>query len=950
LLDISHNHFWGEIPLAITKLVKLNTGAGAYTDIGHNHLTSKNTTVRAFLSKKDPDWEKTQTPINPAPVIQGLNPPSVLTGHPDLILQVRGRSMMNGAVVYWDGIEMPTTYVNNWTLEIVVPAAFMETEGEAVLTAKNPWPTLGPGAGYKFYISDLFPADGSTVLTRRPLFRWPATEGAERYQLQLSTAGNFSTLLMTVTSPTNELTLPRDLPLNRIIYWRVRPMVDGVYQGWSARHQFRSARPPTTPALSSPANSALTTNYKPRLVWQISSLPSGTVFEKYELQIATDPLFEFETIVLNEFVTNRSRPNYTVGEGVLQPNTRYFWRVRAFNTIAHYSNWSAVRSIRAAMLPPVLVEPVQGSTALTPRPLMKWEPVDGATAYQIQFSLYSNFSELLQSGRTSGVEYTPTRNLPQNRIIQWRVRAIGPNGPSLWQRGSFRSANPPSTPALVAPVNNRLLTSYTPTLTWKVSSLPSGTTFSHYILQVSTSREFPPGPETKEYPPITDRRVTSQVLDELTPNTRYFWRMQSWNTAGQYSTWSAIRNFRTAMLPVTDLSLDTTLTPRPTFTWTPPVIAGAGPPPTSYTIQFSLSPTFGTLITSGTPKTAEFTPNIDLPRNRAIYWRVRANGEFGPTLWTGPSSFLSANPPSTPSLQAPANNSLNTDYQPLLRWSVSSLPSGTVFRHYQLQIATNSSFTEGLKERYTTQSDIREAYYQVLLADDLQPNMRYFWRVRAYNEDDHYSTWSAVRSFRAAMLPPVLHPGVSNQHTRRPTFTWAAVDGASYYTIQLSLRENFSELLASASPAGTTWNSSVTLPQNRTIYWRVRAFGPNGPSLWSEVSSFLSANPPSTPTLVSPANGAVLKTTPGNLDWSNSTVPAGTTFARYEVQLATNTSFTVGLLEFSAGIGDRLESHLDWTEIVPPLQSKTRYYWRVRALNEDGQVSLWSTRWSFTTP
>lgn len=940
LLDISHNHFWGEIPLAITKLTKLNTGAGAYTDIGHNHLSSKNTTVRSFLSRIDPDWERTQTPTHPIPVIQSLRPPSVILNSTNVTLQVRGRPFMDGAVVFLDGIPYPTTFINTWTLAVTIPDQFMTEEKTIKVTVKNPWPTFDQSAPFDFHVSDLMPAIGTTVLSRMPDFLWYPVPGADEYQLQLSTAKNFSTILMRLTSPDNYLTLTRSLPLNRIIYWRVRGRVAGVYQAWSDTYHFRSANPPSTPVLSSPADNSLTTNYLPRLVWGISSLPTGTVFESYELQIASDAAFLQGSIVLNEHITSRGRPVYTVGAGVLAPNTKYYWRVRAFNTLAHFSNWSAVRTIRAAMLPPVLLEPVLGSTALTPRPAMSWQPVDGAASYQIQFSLTSTFSELLHSGSPPGAAFTPTINLPQNRTIHWRVRARGPNGPSLWTRSSFRSANPPSTPALTSPANNALLTSYSPTLTWRTSTVPTGTTFERYDLEVALDNAFNTIIYDEEI--SGNRLTTSFTLPVTEPNTRYFWRVRSWNTAGHYSTWSAVRNFRSAMLPVSALFEPEGATPRPRFSWTP-VVPAAGPQPVSYTIQFSLNAGFSSLITSGTAAMAEFTPTIDLPRNRTIYWRVRANGEFGPTLWTPPSSFLSANPPSTPSLLSPANNSLTTDYLPLLNWSASSVPAGTTFKHYRLEVAVDNTFTN-----VVIWHELPVNSYQ-FAPGELQPNTRYFWRVRAHNQSDQYSTWSAARAFRAAMLPPELVPGVSDAHTRRPVFTWAAVNGASHYTIQLSLLPNFSSILASASPASATWSANVTLPQNRDIYWRVRAFGANGPSLWSEFSSFRSANPPTTPTLLSPANGIVLKTAPSRLDWSSSVVPFGTTFARYEVEIAANSSFS-GSTIIPAGAGNITHSHLDWVDIAPALLAKTRYHWRVRSVNEAGEVSMWSTRWSFTTP
>jgi large repetitive protein len=403
------------------------------------------------------------------------------------------------------------------------------------------------------------------------------------------------------------------------------------------------------------------------------------------------------------------------------------------------------------MLPPVLSLPAEGETVLTPRPLAQWQEVEGATGYNIQFSRFANFSELLVSASVREIsEYTLTRNLPQNRIIYWRVRATGPNGPSSWARGSFRSANPPSRPVLSSPASKRLLTDedWMPTLRWRVSSLPSGTTFKHYLLEISQEASFPMG-KTISYQ-VDDRRAPFKKLEEqLLPNTQYFWRVKAFNTDDHESIWSPVWSFRMAMRPVTNLAIDEPLTSRPTFRWNSPVIADNGnvplPSPTSYTIQFSLSDKFGTLITSGTTKQTFYTPQVDLPRNRTIYWRVRANGTFGPTAWTD-GSFQSANPPSIPSLSSPANGTLFVvspdGTLPLLKWSRSSVPSGTVFSHYELEVATDSAFSSVVLRKNVTSNEYK------FNSDELLPNNRYHWRVRAYNADGHYSTWSAVRNFR----------------------------------------------------------------------------------------------------------------------------------------------------------------------------------------------------------
>ena len=86
-----------------------------------------------------------------------------------------------------------------------------------------------------------------------------------------------------------------------------------------------------------------------------------------------------------------------------------------------------------------------------------------------------------------------------------------------------------------------------------------------------------------------------------------------------------------------------------------------------------------------------YTPTIDLPRSVTIYWRVKANGA-NPSNWSEVRTFTGANPPGVPSLVAPANAALVSNYLPRLDWSNSSVPAGTTFQKYQLQVATSNSF------------------------------------------------------------------------------------------------------------------------------------------------------------------------------------------------------------------------------------------------------------------
>jgi murein DD-endopeptidase MepM/ murein hydrolase activator NlpD len=479
--------------------------------------------------------------LNPIATLTALNPSGIMIESGDQTVIVRGKDFVPGAQVSWNGEEIATTFTSNELLSIFVPAHHFLALGTVDVWVTNPAPGGGISNSLKFVIGNVQPAPDTTALTRRPVFDWPDVEGATSYELQIATARSFSTILMKRISAVSTNIPISDLPQNRIIYWRVRPKVGGVYKAWSVTYSFRSANPPSRPTLQSPATNALTTSYTPRLTWSASTLPSGVYFEKYHLQITSDT--SFSNIDVERDIMSRTTPNYVVQPGELQPNLKYYWRVRSINTLGHYSNWSPVFSLRSAMLKPELLLPIQGETTLVLRPYFDWEDVYGATGYTIQLSTYSNFSTILTKSSPSVSSYTATINLPKNKIIYWRVRGNGPNGPTLWTTGTFKSANPPSTPSLVSPSNTVTLKTRIPKLDWSTSTLPVGILFDHYQLQVATDSKL-----TNIILDMTlyDRLDSQYLFDfELNPKTRYYWRVRSINTLGHESSWSSIWYFMT---------------------------------------------------------------------------------------------------------------------------------------------------------------------------------------------------------------------------------------------------------------------------------------------------------------------------------------------------------------------------------------------------------------------
>ena len=105
--------------------------------------------------------------------------------------------------------------------------------------------------------------------------------------------------------------------------------------------------------------------------------------------------------------------------------------------------------------------------------------------------------------------------------------------------------------------------------------------------------------------------------------------------------------------------------------------------------------------------------------------------------------------------------------------------------------------------------------------------------------------------------------------------------------------------------------------------------------------------PPSTPSLISPTNGANMIDNTPFFDWSDVNDPSGVTYdlsiARdYDLSIARDAGFvSTALLKNSITAS---------TYVLIPAEALVagKYYWRVRAVDGAGNVGSWSENWSFT--
>ncbi len=509
----------------------------------------------------------------------------------------------------------------------------------------------------------------------------------------------------------------------------------------------------------------------------------------------------------------------------------------------------------------------------------------------------------------------------------------------------------PAVPVLAAPANGSLVNGFQPKLDWK-----SAANADHYEIEVATDVKLNNVVFTKADIPGSSSEFP--FSSDLLPNTPYYWHVRAVNQISVKSAWSPTWLFRIPMdapeltAPANGEILHLL---RPTFNWSS--IPGAD----SYTLVISTSSTYSSPVVNAKilSGATAYTPTKDLPAGKKLYGRIMANG-VNPSLWTT-FTLTTPVPPAIPVLLAPANNLLlassavPTDYEPTLSWKAIPVPKGaSPFDHYELQFSDTADFSHLLYPNDTVKTDLQTTSFQIPAR--LLDNQRYYWRVRAHNQNGDFSSW-AVFSFRTAILRPGLtSPANGNSiHNLRPTFTWTTSDGADSYTLVVSTSANLSSPLVNLTISSAFYIPTKDLPAGKPLYWHVRANGANGPSLWTDTWNFTTPVPPSVPALVSPANNALL-TSPADppiytptLTWKAVTVPKGASpFDHFELQVSDSAGFATLLYPDSPVPTDTIKLTSVSFAIPESLPANRQYFWRVRADNQNGDFSTWAM-FSFRT-
>jgi hypothetical protein len=204
-----------------------------------------------------------------------------------------------------------------------------------------------------------------------------------------------------------------------------------------ALYSYEDTLSPVAPSIIGPADGTKIklnpiTGYAYDIDFTWNRLPKTSL---YDLWIAYDPGMMETAVMVQGGVAPLPTSSFIIGpsggagELNYMPGTTYYWWLRVADGGPLHSNWSEVRSFTVeagTALAPTVGSPENGSEITTVNPAFSWSPVSGATMYEFQLAVSTNFAAALHSEKLAETGIRPTVKLEQGMTYFWRVRAVEP--------------------------------------------------------------------------------------------------------------------------------------------------------------------------------------------------------------------------------------------------------------------------------------------------------------------------------------------------------------------------------------------------------------------------------------------------------------------------------------------------------------------------------------------
>lgn len=478
----------------------------------------------------------------------------------------------------------------------------------------------------------LTPADGSTGISLTPTLDWEDAANAESYNVQLANEPSFSIMIIDESGVKGStFNVPSGVLSNSAtFYWRVSTTNSGGTSDFSSAFSFTTiAAAPSVPVLVSPINNATGQPLTLSLDWD-----DAANAETYQLQVSTDSAFS--TTVIDTIDLTAS--SFSVGAGILDNMTTYYWRVSAENKAGNsgYSSAFAFTTIVSQPGVPVLTSPSNGATGQSLTLTFDWEDVENSKGYQIQVSADSTFATTVIDESNVTISQYPVQSgtLTNGTWYYWRVKSDNAGGSSEFSAPfSFRTiVSSPLVPVLVSPANGSSGVQTNPVFDW--NEVAGATT---YGLQVATDSAF-----SNLVINVSLDSTSYQDTVHLNENTLHYWRVNATNKGGTgaYSDPFIFTTLAPAPLApglLTPENGQTGVVINARLDWSD---VGETRLESVYELEVALDDKFTDIVTSKTGLAiSEYTFEENLSHNTVHYWRVRVHTEGGTSPWSDVWSF-----------------------------------------------------------------------------------------------------------------------------------------------------------------------------------------------------------------------------------------------------------------------------------------------------------------------
>lgn len=591
----------------------------------------------------------------------------------------------------------------------------------------------------------------------------------------------------------------------------------------------------------------------------------------------------------------------------LANNSTYWWRVRALDADGHAGNWNYGGSFTKVFDPatPTIPNlrvvdatgaPLTGNPPSTDTPIVTWDPVPGASRYEVTLAQYIASGSAgycdwgagsMYHAETAGTSWTPLGStLSRPGPTAWPAPQVDTRPPApgmeLCVRVIARADDDAqhqqviSQPSYANPTNDP----NAPSLMWVAHQPPaSGQTFAPFVQSPS------------EY------------------------------------------NSATALAPCDAGQNGCRLPPLLTWSWLP----GAD----GYFVVIARDPGFTdvadvafTRIPAYAPRLGNSEPLAD--KSTAYYWAV-IPAQCGSNALTcsynddARSDAFTINTPSGPQ-QVPQFNKFSDPPAPLLpangadvsTWPTFRWTSVVNARNYTLQVSQDPSFGSPIDNITTDGTGYTSS-------STYPANALMYWRVRANDWAGQGLNWSPVQTFTRRLPAATPLAGNARGGDGEPVLSWTGVPGAVAYSVHIEQ--------ADGSFTDSTVDSTAFTPTRRsgvgTVFWQVRALFPTTLLATSIGGGFFSPQP-YVLTLSAPRQARGHRA--GRrfvISWSPDAAAT-----RYQVQVARSDSF-----DASTVIDQHIVDGSSWAPDIDYRLASNRHrlYWRVAALDALGTAGAFAS-------